>query len=568
MKSLPKNINLGGCIQYNGNNYEVDVEKSFFNSLGFGYDNNNEKELTKALEKSIIKIVKQVDNSLLKIHLIDYDLTRKFQSLNALKNIPNLINYVGKSNIKQTLENIEETIIEYNNNYLSTEYKNVCEYNNENKDFPLQYNIVVINFDYLTLNEEQYLSLIKLFKNGKSAGVYFYFIFNSKSFAEEIVISRKKDYLSNKNKVEFYEMIFSNSTIIYNADGKYKIQNTTNIVKDAFNRFQYMPNCNDVDEIVNSIIQTEESQKKNSNVKDFISIPIGQKGRQKYYFELGLKSTSYHAFIGGDTGMGKSNFINNLIVQIAENYSSDEIRLVLLDLKGAGGTEFQFYKEHPNVETLVLTSKLDIVEKIVSEFTNELNIRTELFNKYGVKNVEGYKKKTGKELPYKIMIIDEVQELFGKDWKTTNIFNSLLDKIGRQGRSYGIHMILSTQSLTDVNISNSVLNSLKLRISFKLSNLNDCRKIMDARGNNELPYDIEPYEIVYNNNYGKLKNNLHFLTSEIKTDTILKRLKTNHKTKLDFNRKIYTNNSTIKKEINNKIHSNNQTFSEVNLDDF
>ena len=355
---------------------------------------------------------------------------------------------------------------------------------------------------------------------------------------------------------------------------QYLIQNTTNKLKTAFKRFPFNPKCNDIEQITNSIFNSEKKKEKENTITDFLSIPIGKKGRKTYNLELGLKSTSYHAFIGGDTGMGKSNFINNIIVQIAEKYTSDEIRLILLDLKGGGGTEFQFYKEHPNVETLVLTSRLDVVKKVITDFTNELNIRTRLFNDNEVKTVEEYKTKTGKKLPYKLMIIDEVQELFGADWKTTNLFNTLLDKIGRQGRSYGIHMMLSTQSLTDVNISNSILNSLKLRISFKLSNLNDCRKIMDARGNNELPYDIEPYEVVYNNNLGKLKSNQHFLTSEIKTDTIKARIKKcDFKTTLKFKKTIFNYDTVLKNEqINSKLNGfksiKQETKGEVNLDDY
>ncbi len=569
---LPEKINLGGCLEYNGNKYDVDIEKENFVSVAYAFDNSNEMELTIALEKAVLKTIQELENDILKIHIIDFDITRKFRNLNRLKHIENLINYVNITNIKQTLSDIENTVIDYNNNYLNDEYADICEYNKDNGAFSLSYNIIIINFDYLEINNEHYISLNKLLKHGRKAGVLFFFLFNGASFANEIAESKQKSTFNNRQKIDFFELILNNATTIYKSKERYLIQNTTDKVKTAFQRFPYTPIANDIEQITNLILDKERKKAKENKTFNFISIPIGNKGKQTYYFELGLKSGSYHAFIGGTTGMGKSNFINNIIVQVAEKYSSDEIRLVLLDLKGAGGTEFQFYKEHPNVETLVLTSRIDIVKKVITDFTNELDVRTQLFNDNEVRTVEEYKAVTGKKLPYKLMIIDEVQELFSTDWKTTNLFNGLLDKIGRQGRSYGIFMVLSTQSLTDVNISNSVLNNLKLRISFKLSNLNDCRKIMDARGNNELPYDIEPYEIVYNNNLGKLQNNQHFLTTEIKTNTIKERLKNcKHKTTLPIEQKIYSFDTSIE-EVDKNISDDKVVIGtrkeEVNLDDY
>ncbi len=573
MIHLPKNINLGGCLEYKSNKYDVEIEAVKFDSVAYAFDEIDKMSLTSALEKSVLKILEELENKLLKIHIIDFDVSRKYQNLNLIKHPSNIINYIDSNTIKDSLKEIENTVIEYNNDYLNNGFSDICSYNKENNDFPLSYNIVIVNFDYLEINNEYYSALHKLLNQGRRSGVLFFFQFKSKSIAQEIAESRQKATFNNKHRIEFLELILKKSIVIYRAKDRYAIQNAGEKLKDVFNRFTYNPQSSDVEQITSTILTRARQIQKKSKTKNFLSIPIGKKGRQTYSFELGLKATSYHAFIGGDTGMGKSNFINNLIVQIAETYSPDDIRLVLLDLKGGGGTEFQFYKKHPNVETLVLTSKLDILEKVITDFTNELNIRTRLFNENMVKTVEEYREKTEKKLPYKLMIIDEVQELFGSSWKTTNLFNSLLDKIGRQGRAYGIHLILSTQSLTDVNISNSILNNLKLRIAFKLSNLTDCRKIMDSRGNNELPYNIEPYEVVYNNDLGKAKNNQHFLTTEIKTNTINKRLdECNFKKELFFEMEIYTEDTLLKKNNETKVTEyqpiKQSNKGELNLDDY
>ena len=76
---------------------------------------------------------------------------------------------------------------------------------------------------------------------------------------------------------------------------------------------------------------------------------------------------------------------------------------------------------------------------------------------------------------------------------------------------------------------------------------------------------------------GKLKNNQHFMTTEIKTNTIKNRLNASkHNTTLTFDRKIYNYNTVIKKEISesNTIKETTKEISyielkdEVNLDDY
>ncbi len=221
MNYLNENINLGGCLEYKGNKYDVDIEKDNFNSIAYAFDNSNEIELTQALEKGVLKIIEQLNNDILKIHIIDFDVTRKFRNLNQLKHIENLINYVDASNIKQTLNEIEKTVIDYNNNYLTDSISNICEYNKQNNDFPLNYNIVIINFNYLDISNEHYISLDKLLKHGRNAGVLFFFLFNSSTFATEIVESRNKNNFNNKQKIEFLELILSKSITIYKTKDRY-----------------------------------------------------------------------------------------------------------------------------------------------------------------------------------------------------------------------------------------------------------------------------------------------------------------------------------------------------------
>ena len=115
MIHLPKNINLGGCLEYKSNQYEVEIEAEKFESIAYAFDEIDKMSLTNALKK--------LENKLLKIHIIDFDVSRKYQNLNLIKH---------PYNIRDSLKEIENTVIEYNNDYINNGCSDFCTYNKMN----------------------------------------------------------------------------------------------------------------------------------------------------------------------------------------------------------------------------------------------------------------------------------------------------------------------------------------------------------------------------------------------------------------------------------------------------
>jgi hypothetical protein len=76
----------------------------------------------------------------------------------------------------------------------------------------------------------------------------------------------------------------------------------------------------------------------------------------------------------------------------------------------------------------------------------------------------------------------------------------------RQGASYGVHIILSTQSLAGTQIDKELMGQITLRISYKLTDPNDSEAIF-TYGNTEA-LNLEKYELIYNNNAGNKKDNV------------------------------------------------------------
>src|SRR5207237_7226720 len=79
---------------------------------------------------------------------------------------------------------------------------------------------------------------------------------------------------------------------------------------------------------------------------------------------------------------------------------------------------------------------------------DELKRRGDLFRKLGVQDLAGYKRAGGVEpIPRSLLLIDEFQEFFVEDDKISQTASLLLDRIVRQGRAFGIHVLFVSQTL-------------------------------------------------------------------------------------------------------------------------
>jgi len=108
--------------------------------------------------------------------------------------------------------------------------------------------------------------------------------------------------------------------------------------------------------------------------------------------------------------------------------------------------------------------------------------------------------------------------------KTSSYVSSSLDDIGRRGRSFGIHLILSSQSLSGVDI-NQALSHLGLRIVLKLNTERDCDYFLGQ--GNHVPFKSlsgKPGEAIYNAKSGRTEDNVPFQVASLNTDKIREKI--------------------------------------------
>lgn len=233
-----------------------------------------------------------------------------------------------------------------------------------------------------------------------------------------------------------------------------------------------------------------------------VAVPIGvDTSGALQRLVLGL-DTVHHALIGGATGSGKSNLLHVLIAQLALRYSPRELELYLIDFKE--GVEFKRYEQLPHARTVVLESDREFALSVLARLDDLIEERGRTFRAMDVLNLPQYRK-AGYELPRVVLVIDEYQLLFAEEDSITREAARLLEDLVRRGRSFGIHVVLSSQAPASATGLSRVYGQIGLRIALKCRPL-DAAAIL-GEGNDAAARLSHPGEAIFNDEMGAKHGN-------------------------------------------------------------
>lgn len=183
---------------------------------------------------------------------------------------------------------------------------------------------------------------------------------------------------------------------------------------------------------------------------------IGRTEGRPLYLELRSENPPMpNALIGGAVGQGKSNLLLVLIHMLAAQYAPTDLEMVLLDFRD--GVEFATLGPRPeepswlpHAVVLGLECDRDFGLAVLEEMTAELSRRTALFKAAGVGKINDYRTRTGRQMPRRLLIIDEFQRLLDGDDPTAERCARLLDDLARTGRAAGFHIVLASQTISGI----------------------------------------------------------------------------------------------------------------------
>lgn len=427
------------------------------------------------------------------------------------------------SDIEDKLKIMTNHISNVTQRCLQGKYDNIFEYNKVAEQNAEAYQILML-MDYPAGLSDQSLKLLEqIVTSGPKCGVFTVIYRNESQYKK--VSERSHPLIKN---IEANFQVFN-----YSANAT-EIMCTNEAVKEQqflWNGIK-MPNDERMNEIIATLkkgiksadkvvigIEKVNNAESTNTTKDGIRIPIGIHGANEVqYLTLGVGG-SHHALIAGVAGSGKSSLLHTIILRTLMQYSPEELVIYLVDFKR--GVEFKIYADFvlPSFKVVAIESEREFGYNILTSLEREQKIRADLFKKSHVDKIEEYRE-LGKKMPRVLVIMDEFHELFSNSndefAKKSAI---IMERIVRQGRAFGVHMILASQSYSNITgIDKAVFDQMAVRIVLKCSKA-DANLLLDG-GSTEIDQISidDPGRAVYNSEAGNKEYNSHFRVAYIEPE--------------------------------------------------
>jgi S-DNA-T family DNA segregation ATPase FtsK/SpoIIIE len=191
-----------------------------------------------------------------------------------------------------------------------------------------------------------------------------------------------------------------------------------------------------------------------------------------------------HALIAGTTGSGKSVCINSIINSILYKATPNQVRLILIDPKLI---EFNSYEDLPHLATPVINDP-KLATTALKWAVDEMQSRYELFKTCKCRDIVSYNEltkedKTLRELPYIVIIIDELADLM---FIAASSVEEYIQRLAQKARAAGIHLIMATQRPSTDVIKGPIKANIQTRIAFAVNSQVDSMTILDKAGADKL----------------------------------------------------------------------------------
>ncbi|MCT2278474.1 FtsK/SpoIIIE domain-containing protein [Micromonospora chalcea] len=197
---------------------------------------------------------------------------------------------------------------------------------------------------------------------------------------------------------------------------------------------------------------------------------LGRAGRRP--LAVAFDDATPHWLVGGRTGAGKTVLLLDVLYGLAARYSPAELRLMLLDFKeGVSFTEFVPTDRDPSwlphADAVGIESDREYGVAVLRELRAELGRRADLLKRHGVSRLADLPPNA--RPPRIVTVIDEFHVLFAGNDALARQAVDLIEELARKGRSYGLHLVLASQSTTGIEAlygrAEAIFGQFPLRIA-------------------------------------------------------------------------------------------------------
>ncbi|CAA9429618.1 MAG: DNA translocase FtsK [uncultured Rubrobacteraceae bacterium] len=182
-----------------------------------------------------------------------------------------------------------------------------------------------------------------------------------------------------------------------------------------------------------------------------------------------------HLLVAGTTGSGKSVMLNGLLTSLLLTTDPRQVKMVLVDPKRV---ELSQFARVPHLITPVVTD-VKKAANALSWAVSEMERRYEVLERMGVRSLEGYNDRAEKQMPYVVIVIDELADLMMT--AAAKVEDAVI-RLAQKARAVGIHLVVATQRPSVDVITGMIKANVPSRIAFAVSSQIDSRVILDASG--------------------------------------------------------------------------------------
>src|SRR5262249_25198026 len=206
----------------------------------------------------------------------------------------------------------------------------------------------------------------------------------------------------------------------------------------------------------------------------------------------------------------KSTLLHVIVTDLALRYSPDEVEFYLIDFKK--GVEFKTYatRRLPHARVIAIESDREFGTSVLERLDAVLKERGDLFRREGVQDIAAFRDaRPDARMPRILLMVDEFQEFFVEDDRYSQTAALLLDRLVRQGRAFGIHVLLGSQTLGGAySLARTTIGQMAVRIALQCSET-DAHLIL-SEDNSAARLLTRPGEAIYNDANGMLEGNNPF----------------------------------------------------------
>ena len=483
-------------------------------SILFETNKGGETEAVAAINNIIFRLLSTTPPG--KLSFTIFDPVGLGQNFAALMHLADYEEATINSRIWTQTTQFEEKLAELNEHmekviqmYLRNEYATIAEYNKQAGSIAEKYHFLVIASFPVNFSDNAAKRLRNIAANGARCGVYTLIHWDQRNAPPNDFVPdelRKNSVRLVRGEKNFLLADWREPGLRVVLDPPPSPEFATQFLHDVGESGRGSTRV----EVPFEQIAPDEKEFWSEETAEELRVPIGRSGATKMQFlEIG-RGTRQHALIAGKTGSGKSTLFHIIVTNLALWCGPEQVEFYLVDFKK--GVEFKCYANRrlPHAKVIAIESDRAFGLSVLQRLDDELRRRGDLFRQLGVQDVPGYKKAGGKEpMPRTLLMIDEFQEFFTEEDRVSQGAAVLLDRIVRQGRAFGIHVILGSQTLGGAyTLARATIGQMVIRIAL-MCNEADAFLIMDQ--DNPAPRLLSrPGEGIYNDAAGAIEGNSPF----------------------------------------------------------